>query len=448
MKLPVPAPTVPTLFEREREHLVQILTTVRSPEVDGKYEHWDKVRHRVAPKPLTSEQWWLGIKLARQNIERVLPIRDKANSPWKVSLTDSMQRRLHVVDKNGAGSIQGMDTKHEAEQQRFLIRSLIEEAMTSSQLEGAATTRAVAKEMLSTGRQPRDQSERMIYNNYVVMNEIRSWGNRPFSPEAIIQIHSMLTEGTMEEEDQCGRLRTDADNVVIYSRESPPTLLHVPPPARELEARLKSLCDFANQPEHSDTSRFLHPVVRAIAIHFQIGYDHPFCDGNGRTARALFYWAMLNSGYWLTEYLSISSVLKKAPSKYIRAYLYTESDSCDLSYFVAQQLEVIEQAIAGFHEYVARKSDENRRAQKLLRSSRILGENINHRQRALLANAIKNPDREYTVASHQTAHRISYPTALHDMTELESMRLLQKTKVGKAFVFFPVRDLPSKLELG
>jgi hypothetical protein len=42
---------------------------------------------------------------------------------------------------------------------------------------------------------------------------------------------------------------------------------------------------------------FIHPVMRAITLHFWLAYDHPFCDGNGRTARALFYWSMLKQGY-------------------------------------------------------------------------------------------------------------------------------------------------------
>ena len=84
--------------------------------------------------------------------------------------------------------------------------------------------------------------------------------------------------------------------------------------------------DFANS---SAESPFVHPVVRAILIHFMIGYDHPFVDGNGRTARALFYWSMLRSGFWMTEYFSISSILRKAPSQYVRSYLHTESDDGD-----------------------------------------------------------------------------------------------------------------------
>ena len=58
---------------------------------------------------------------------------------------------------------------------------------------------------------------------------------------------------------------------------------------------------------------FIHPVMRAITLHFWLAYDHPFCDGNGRTARALFYWSMLKQGYWLFEFISISSVINQAP---------------------------------------------------------------------------------------------------------------------------------------
>jgi Fic family protein len=63
-------------------------------------------------------------------------------------------------------------------------------------------------------------------------------------------------------------------------------VFHTPPPAAELPARLEAMCDFANS-KTPDT--FIHPVVRGIFLHFWLAYDHPFVDGNGRTARALFY---------------------------------------------------------------------------------------------------------------------------------------------------------------
>jgi len=223
--------------------------------------------------------------------------------------------------------------------------------MTSSQLEGAGTTRVVAKDMLRSGRKPRYHGERMIYNNYLAMQELKRWRDQPLTPDAVFEIRRLITSDTLEEPSQAGRFRTAADNVVVEDETG--RVLHLPPNAEELPQRLRSLCDFANGVH--DGEGFLHPVVRAIALHFQIGYDHPFCDGNGRTARTLFYWSMLRSGYWLTEYLSVSSVFKNAKAQYLRSYLQTESDESDLSYFVDHHLEVIVDAIDNLHGYLARK---------------------------------------------------------------------------------------------
>jgi len=100
-----------------------------------------------------------------------------------------------------------------------------------------------------------------------------------------------------------------------------------------------------------------------------VGYDHPFADGNGRTARALFYWSMARSGYWLMEYTSISHILRKAPAKYMRAYLHTESDKNGTTYFVLHQLQTIRHAITALHDYVDRKVREQRETQQLLANS-------------------------------------------------------------------------------
>jgi len=247
----------------------------------------------------------------------------------------------------------------------------------------------------------------------------------------------------MDDPSEAGRFRRADDNVIVQDRFDPTITLHVPPPAHELPERMQALCDFANA---SNDENFLHPVVRAIAIHFQMGYDHPFCDGNGRTARALFYWSMLRSGYWLSEYISISSVLKKAPGQYVTSYLYTESDDSDIGYFVAHQLSVIEEAINGFRSYMARKVKERKQAEALLRPGSPLGAQLNHRQRALLLHAIRHMDSIYEIAGHQAAHRIAYPTARNDLLGLEALQLLTKKKLGKGFVFFPVSNLADMLK--
>ncbi len=442
MKLPVPAPQLADLLSRVP--LGKIIGKGIGPEVDGTYEHWDHLRHLTPPTGLTPEEWWSGVKLARSLLARPLPLKDKDGQPFFISPTSSMLRKLHFLDREAAGLILGADQDDDQSiRRRHLVRSLIEEAMTSSQLEGASTTRRVAKEMLSTGRAPRDRSEQMIFNNYATMQSLGGLRDRPLTVDMILEIHRRLMVDALDDPGEAGRLRTAVDNIVIQDRADPTIVLHVPPPAAELKARLQALCDFANDENQLE---FLHPIIRAIAIHFQIGYDHPFCDGNGRTARALFYWSMLRSGYWLSEYVSISSVLKKAQGQYVRAYLHTESDGSDMGYFVDHQLDVITQAVNSLRAYLARKGKERKQAENLLRPASKLGAKLNHRQRALLMDALKRPEKAYTIAGHQAAHGVTYATARADLLGLTRLKLVSKKQQGKAFLFWPVADLAKRLE--
>lgn len=443
MKLPVQPPAWRPLFERSGKMLGTVLELGLGPEVKGVYEHWDHLRHLTPPTGLGSEDWWLGIKLARLALVRRLPLQDKAGQPFSVVLSDGLQRRLFLVARDAAGALRGTDAvPTDAIRERYLVRSLIEEAMTSSQLEGAATTTPVAKEMLRSGRAPRDYGERMIVNNYRTMSGLKRWVGQPLTPQVVFEIHRMLTDGTLQDPSSAGRFRLPHEDVVVQDETG--HVLHVPPAAGELEQRLQSLCDFANQGD--DAGSFLHPVVRAILIHFMIGYDHPFVDGNGRTARALFYWSMLNAGFWMTEYLSISSILKEAPSQYVRSYLFTESDDSDTTYFVSHQLDVLLKAIEGVHAYIARKQQARHEAETLLKPGSRLARQLNHRQRALLLNALKHPDKSFTIAVHQRTHGTAYDTARSDLLGLVAARLMRQYRQGKQLVFHAVPDLGEKLK--
>ena len=444
MKLPVPAPPFLSLIHKHQGKIRQILGLGLSAEIKGEYEHWDHLRHLTPPAGQGAEEWWLGIKLARNALGKKLPLKDKAGTAFSIAMSDSIQRKLFMVARDAAGALRGTDAiPSVAMQEQYLVRSLMEEAMTSSQLEGASTTTSRAKEMLRSGRPPRDHSERMIVNNYVAMRELKHWLDKPLTPDVVFELHRMLADGTMKNQGESGRFRTASENVAVLDHASG-TVLHVPPPASELPDRLNALCAFANQGE--DGENFVHPVVRAILIHFMVGYDHPFVDGNGRTARALFYWSMLRSGFWMTEYFSISSILRKAPSQYVRSYLHAESDEGDATYFVSHQLDVVLKAIEGVHGYIDRKQRAQRDAATLLKPGSKLARQLNHRQRAVLLNAMKHPGKIFTIAIHQLTHDIAYDTARSDLTGLVKSRLMVKHKQGKAFVFIAKPDLAAKLK--
>ena len=311
----------------------------------------------------------------------------------------------------------------------------MEEAITSSQLEGAATTSKVAREMLRSGRRPTDHGERMILNNFLAMRFVKQNVAEALTPEMVFDLHRMVAQDTLRDPSKAGRFRDEADRIQVMDRFG--NVLHRPPPARELEERLEAMCEFANardQPEEP----FVHPVARAIALHFWMGHDHPFVDGNGRAARAVFYWSLLSQGYWLAEYISISRILRREPGEYGRAFLHTESDGNDLTYFIVHQLDAIRRAMDDLFRYLDRKAAQVRRLDRLLAPSA----RFNHRQKALLAHALRHPCARYLIRAHGRSHGVAYDTARTDLLELADFQLLSKRQEGRAYVF----GVPEQLE--
>ena len=429
------------MYEAGQRELFVAMMRAQDPAPGGRYRHWDKLRRLTAPAGLDAEHWWAAIKFARSSLLQTLPLRDSTGRPFQFAIPIPAQEMLHQIDREAQGQLSfqpqaGDDRRFLAEDKSYLVNSLIEEAITSSQLEGASTTRLVAKQMIREGRPPTDNSERMILNNYHGMNHVLELQQKELRVSDVLDLQKVLTDGSLEIADGAGRFRR-VDEEIVVGDHTDGNILHTPPNAAELKDRMTAMCAFANADKP-----FVHPVVRSIILHLWLAYDHPFVDGNGRTARALFYWSMLRHGYWLSEYLSISKILKKSPAKYARSFLYTETDDNDATYFILSQLEVIKQAIRDLNKHLAKKLEERKATESLLRRSSA----VNSRQLALLTHALKNPRWEYTIEGHAQSHCVVYQTARTDLLDLEKKGLLIKERVSKAYVFHAPNDLTARLK--
>lgn len=445
MRIPSRPPDLDDLLTRKgaEERLQRIREAgALHPTVNGKYRHWDTLRHLEPPGELTHEDWWLGIRLSRESTFRVLPLLDKGGRPFRYSIVDPILQSTSGIDRDASGQIQVSEQVTSPEvRDRYIVSSLIDEAANSSILEGAATTVHRARELIRTGDHPRTRGERMVLNNYLAMRRIRTLTDESLNPEMIFEVHRILTEGILDHPDAAGRLRRseDPEDTVVVLDATDGTVLHIPPVPAELAERMERMCAFAND---VSTDPYVHPVVRAIALHYWLAYDHPFIDGNGRTARALFYWAMLRQGYWLTSFVSISRILRRAPARYARSFLYTETDANDLTYFIVYQLEVLRKAIDELQEYLTRKTRQIRAVERMLRPSA----GLNHRQVALLGHAVRHPEGRYTIESHQTSHEVAYQTARTDLLDLDRRGLMVRRKAGRRYVFSPPPDLIERLK--
>ena len=444
MKKPLPPPDVAQLLAEiaaeDPQRMIDLFASGRAVDDKGRYLHWDQMRHRQPPEGLTLQEWWARTAVSRMSQARTLPVTGTDGRPFRLTNIDRIQEMVHRIDQQASGRIETDDiVANVGSRNRYLVSSLVEEAITSSLLEGAATTRRVAKELLRTHREPRDTSERMILNNYSAMRKAQeiAGSGEPLAPDHVLELHRIVTDGTLDDESESGRLQRPGEDRVVVEWDHA-QVLHVPPPAEELPARLERFCAFAN----GDVGEgFLHPVVRAILLHFWIGYDHPFADGNGRTARALFYWSMLRSGYWLAQYISISSILRKSLREYVLSYLYTETDSNDVTYFVIHQLEVLELAIEELRTHLGRRVSEISAVERLLRGVA----DLNHRQLAVIGEALRDPDAYFTIAGHERVHRVAYQSARTDLLGLQSLGVLSRVQSGKKFEFWPVDDLSGRL---
>ena len=352
------------------------------------------------------------------------------------NLTNFSQELLHKFDMNLGGTLEGASIIPTENKERYLINSIMEEAIASSQLEGAVTTREVAKEMLRTQRKPRDHSEKMILNNYLTIKEILNYKDEELTPDVILSIHSSITKDTLDDKNNEGSIRKN-NNVKVTDING--TIFYDPPSYKQLDQLLTNYCDFANS---KNDPVFIHPIIRAIILHFLMGYIHPFVDGNGRTARAIFYWYMLKKGYWLTEYMTISRVIIKSPAQYARAYLYTEYDDNDLTYFINYHLKSMDLAFQGLKDYITRKQELKKQSFKLLKNH-----NLNQRQSLILKEFLNSPELVISIKEIQGKYQVTYQTARTDLLDLVEKDYLEKTQQGKAFYFFRSNSFEKKLSI-
>lgn len=436
MKLPEPAPdwrkiigqSPANILLHSRQSLKDLIL-----KANEKYVYWDEFKYLSLPQDVSYEDAWTYLKLSRNANSRPTPITDVHNGKnFTYGVTDRILKELEFINRFAGGTIPfDQPAIHEREKERYILHSLIEEAISSSLLEGAATTREKARELLVSGKQPKNKAEQMIVNNYRTMMKIKSLIDEPLSPELIKQLHQMLTADTLDNPDKVGQFRTDTDTIhVVDGRDN--TILYDPPAAEYVDPMITNLCASANQSDDI----FLSPIIKAIALHFWLGYIHPFVDGNGRTARALFYWYILKHKYWFFEYVSISSIVLKAPMQYARAYLYSERDDNDLTYFINFHLRVIHTSIEELWNYVTKKQKEVAYLEKEVRHYN----DINYRQKEIVSDALRHPNKHYTIQLIQNMFNVVYQTARTDMLQLEKKGLFKKHRIGKTFDFVFITD--------
>lgn len=413
------------LFDSQKQtEAIQLLTNPQMQslfqKISGEYLYWDKVKY-IVPANIDKQILWQAVKTQRLLNAQYLKF---GNYTFRFTITKSMLALLHDFDMNLGGSLGTKSIIPTTDKSYYLISSIMEEAIASSQMEGASTTRRIAKDMLRKKLKPINKSQQMIVNNYETISMISNNKVADFSVKALLDIHRSIATKTLDDSEDEGVFRRNDDIFVVDGITG--HVAHTPPSHVDIEAMVLDLCEFAN---NDDSNNFVHPILKGIIIHFILAYIHPFVDGNGRTARSLFYWYMIKKGYWLTEYLSISRIIYTNKTSYEKAFLYTENDDNDLSYFIKYHLNVMKKAFEELKKFLQRKIDEQQNILQFVGMS-----NINERQRYVLKTISENKHTLFIPKELATQFGISVKSARTDLLGLVEMGYLSTTNLNKRAV--------------
>lgn len=445
----VPQPK--SLPSRERQaQLIQLLLE-NSDEIDGLWQKtsnpylgWEKFEIRYRQRHfglsevfdnVSADEAWFLLHFKRLSLSQITPIISTKNERFRWSRFPYYEKDLRDFDMRLGGNVMfDKLASGSLKRERFLRQSLIEEAIASSQLEGAAITRERAKKMIAENKRPRTHDEWMIYNNYQTIRRIEQETVRyPLSRDVLLDLHVLMTKHAIDP-DMMGRWRKDEDEIVVNRIEGPVEFVaHVPPNEAQLHVELDRLIAFAND-EDDDLGQYVHPIIKAIMLHFWFAYLHPFADGNGRLARSLFYWYLLRHDYWLISYVPISTVIRKSPVQYSDAYLFSEQYANDLTYFIEYNFRKLRQALEMFDQHVERVREKDK-----IIDSLIPDKDLNARQRQAIHHLIGRPDNAITARQHADFHEVGWLTASKDLKDLESRGYLDREPKGRE-VYYKASD--------
>ncbi len=403
---------------------------------EPEYRYWDSLKHKKPlPVGFSREQAWYAVKLSRLFERRKSEIHSEDGHMFSWTKLSIFERFCNEFDLHTGGELMTSvgDLKTD-EKKRLISKGLMDEAIASAQLEGADTTRAYAQKMLREKIKPRNESDQMILNSHKAMLQVESdYKNKQLSLNLLMEMHSLLTEKTLDSEKEVPRLREKGEEMYILDRIEG-VIYHKAPDMKFVAKELDRLVRFAN----NEDGEFLHPVIKASMLHFWMGYLHPFTDGNGRLARLLFYWCLLRHGYWAFSYLPIAAKIKQGGKKsYTMSYVYSEQDDFDLTYFISYLLRKCIETHQDFQKYVADMRKSNSEVARIARTKH----GLNERQIQLIKYLAANEDNSTTIASYISVSGMSRATAINDLNDLFKKGLIKKNKVGRTVYFYGTEQI-------
>ena len=361
-------------------------------------------------------RFWPELKAARKALAVELPLLDQSGNRFWFVLNQSIEQQCDKVAEMARRDAVFESPVFEA----MVENAVIDEAVFSSMIEGAFTSREEAAKFIRNNRQPVNKSEQMVKNNYDALTYALEHLEEPITEKTIIEIARIVTRNASEVAVEGYR----TEPVYVTGRES---VVYTPPEAERVAVMMKDLVQFIQNSE-------LHPVIKACAAHFYFVYVHPFGDGNGRTARALSYMMLIQSGYDFFRYFSISNLVSDERGKYYRSMVNVEEDEGDMTYFIDFYSNMLSRSVIKMEDHLTHHVLAGEKVKRLQSNGQL-----NERQLAGAKWLLEGVGDSITVDKWKKRYKVVQETARRDLMKLCDAGVLDRTMEGRKAVFRIIR---------
>lgn len=193
-------------------------------------------------------------------------------------------------------------------------KAMEEEIVSTFRIEQVDTSRESVRRILS-GQVPKNDEEHCIYGMKLGLEFIADVSHT-ITEENLFRLYQMTIGDFLPEEDRLlpGNLYRH-DSVYIVGNK----VEHTGLPWQKLPAYMAELVAFAAEAAQND-------LVKAAILHFALAYLHPYFDGNGRMARLLHLWYLVQQGYTSALFVPMSRFIEESRSRYYKAYTLVEQN--------------------------------------------------------------------------------------------------------------------------
>lgn len=392
------------------------------------YYSKEEVKYRISKSDSLEEVWKYIMKNRKENSTETNFKNQQGNNFFYYHLESLIKE---IVELETRSKLDFIESATKQIKSKVMLDYLIEEALNSSAIEGAFSTKKETEELIKSRRTPTNKNEKMIFNNYKALEFINSRSEKEITEEVVIELFKIITNGTLEEEDQSDTYRSSSVQVV----DSKYSVIYRAPGHEKVKGLMEELIKYIN----SDTSE--NVFIKASIIHFYFVYIHPFSDGNGRTARALTYMYLINSGYEFFKFFSISLVIHEQRTGYYKAIKKCEEEESDLTYFIKFNIKMMLDAI---DETIERYGKEYLKLEieKYMKKNQI---SFPEKLDTELKKYLRRKDKHLTVKKYMRTTNLSEATAKKHLNSLVKTGVFKKEKLDKEYIYM-VKELDYFLE--